>query len=120
MLSFKRGKWTKRLSSSKRPWKSILTMWTPAATLVRPSSKRGSWTNDAVAQYKKTLEINPNYAQANYNLGLVLFQKGQLDDAIAHYQKAVKINPYHPGAHNNFGNALLQKGQVDEAVDKFQ
>jgi hypothetical protein len=30
---------------------------------------------------QRAQEINPNYAQANYNLGLAPSQKGQVDDA---------------------------------------
>jgi tetratricopeptide (TPR) repeat protein len=49
--------------------------------------------DDAVAQYEKVLEINPDYLNAHYNVGIALFQKGQLDEPIAVFQKAVKINP---------------------------
>jgi protein O-mannosyl-transferase len=76
--------------------------------------------DDAVAQYQKALEINPNYVAAHYNLGNALFRKGQLDEAIAHFQKALEINPKDAEAHINLGNALLQKEQFDEAVGQFQ
>ncbi|MBV8278300.1 MAG: tetratricopeptide repeat protein [Verrucomicrobia bacterium] len=76
--------------------------------------------DEAVAQYQRALEINPNDAEAHYNLGLVLFRNGQLDKAIAQYQKGLEINPNYVQAHNNLGNALFQKGQLDEAVAQFQ
>jgi tetratricopeptide (TPR) repeat protein len=77
--------------------------------------------DDAIAQYQKAVEINPNYVQAHYNLGLALFQKGQLDEAVAEFQKAVEINPNDADAHSNLGNALFQKGELDEAaVAQFQ
>ena len=49
-------------------------------------------------QYQKALEINPNYMEAHSNLGVALFQKGQLDEAIAQYQKALEINPNYVGS----------------------
>ena len=33
--------------------------------------------DEAMAQYLKTLEINPDYIQAHINLGNMLFEKGQ-------------------------------------------
>ena len=43
-----------------------------------------------MAEYQKALEINPNYAEAHYNLGNALIQKGQVDEAIAEFQKALE------------------------------
>jgi hypothetical protein len=34
------------------------------------------------------LEINPNYAEAHYNLGIALLQIGRLNEAVSHYNKA--------------------------------
>jgi tetratricopeptide (TPR) repeat protein len=76
--------------------------------------------DDAVAQYEKALEINPNYVAAHYNLGNALFRKGQLDEAIAQFQKALEISPKNAEARINLGNAFLQKEQLDEAVGQFQ
>ena len=53
---------------------------------------------------------------AHTNIGLVLFQKGQIDDAIAHYRSALQMQPDWWDAEYNLGTALLAKGQVDEAI----
>jgi len=63
-----------------------------------------------------TLAKNPNCETGYNNLGLVLFQKGQVDEAIVDYQEALEIAPNAAKAHNNLGNALLHKGQVDVAI----
>jgi tetratricopeptide (TPR) repeat protein len=67
-----------------------------------------------------TLAKNPHTWLGRCNLGVVLFQKGQVDDAIAQYQKALEINPNYVAAHYNLGNALFQKGQLDEAVAQYR
>jgi tetratricopeptide (TPR) repeat protein len=67
-----------------------------------------------------TLAKNPNSWLGHCNLGLALFQKGQVDDAIAQYQKAVEIYPNYVAAHYNLGNALLQKGQLDTALAQYE
>jgi tetratricopeptide (TPR) repeat protein len=67
-----------------------------------------------------TLAKNPNTWLGHCNLGVVLFQKGQVDDAVAQYQKALEINPNYVAAHYNLGNALFQKGQLDQALAQYQ
>ena len=76
--------------------------------------------DDAIAHYKKALQINPDDADAHNNLGIALRQKGKVDEAIAHYKKALQINPDDAEAHNNLGAALFQKGKVDEAIAHYQ
>ena len=41
-----------------------------------------------IASYKTAIRINPNYANAYYNLGLALKKQGKKSDAIAQFQKA--------------------------------
>jgi tetratricopeptide (TPR) repeat protein len=81
--------------------------------------KKGS-VNEAIAQFQKALQIEPDFAEARNNLGNALLRKGSLDEAIAHYQRALQIKPDYAEARNNLGNALLQKGKVDEAIAYYQ
>jgi tetratricopeptide (TPR) repeat protein len=66
--------------------------------------------------WRTTLSRNPGCWMAHNNLGIVLFEKGQLDDAIAHYRKTLQMQPNFWDADYNLGTALLGKGQVDEAI----
>ena len=36
--------------------------------------------DDAIAMIKKSLAINPDYAESHYNLSRALAQKGQMDE----------------------------------------
>jgi tetratricopeptide (TPR) repeat protein len=81
--------------------------------------QKGS-VNEAMAQYQKALQINPDYAEAHNNLSNALLQKGNVDEAITHLQKALQIDPDYAYAHNNLGNALIQKGSVNEAMAHYQ
>jgi len=71
---------------------------------------------DIETLWRTTLAKNPECWMAHTNLGLVLFQKGQIDDAIAHYRSALQMQPDWWDAEYNLGAALLAKGQVDEAI----
>ena len=66
------------------------------------------------------MKVNPNYEEAHSNLGLALFQKGQVDDAVAQYQKALEIDPNSFVTHSNLGLVLFQKGEPDEAITQFR
>ena len=50
--------------------------------------------------WRKVLQLNPNDAQAHYNLGQALNRQNKLDAAIAAYRKAIQINPKYYYAHN--------------------
>ncbi|MGO8697772.1 MAG: tetratricopeptide repeat protein [Limisphaerales bacterium] len=77
-------------------------------------------TDQAIAQYRKALEIKPDYERPYYNLGLALFRKGELDAAVAQYRKALEIKPDFVMARSNLGLAFDQEGNTDEAIAQFR
>jgi len=79
-----------------------------------------SYWRDSETLWTHTLACTSDNGTAHNNLGVVLFQKGEVNQAMAHYQKALQINPNDPNAWNNIGNALLQEGKLDEAIPYFQ
>src|SRR6266487_2858272 len=48
--------------------------------------------DESAAQLRKTLEIDPTFFYAHYNLGIVLQVTGNLSGAIAEYEKAKQLN----------------------------
>ncbi len=76
--------------------------------------------DEAMTEYQKASEINPNFAEAHNNLGNALLQTGHVDEAMVQYQKALEINPNSVDAHSDLAWALLQKRQVDEAIAECQ
>ena len=49
---------------------------------------------DAIAHFEAALRINPDLAQAHFNLGNALSQlPGRLPDALAEYEAALRITP---------------------------
>src|SRR5439155_1098352 len=66
------------------------------------------------------IDLRSSYAEAHYNLGRLLVQKGLLDEAIAHYEKALEMNPADAEAHNNLGATLFANGHVDEAIAHYR
>jgi len=74
----------------------------------------------AIAQYRKALEIKPDYAEAHLNLGNILAARGQADEAIAQFRMALEFDPDNVKAHNNLGHVLAAKGQVNEAIIQYR
>jgi tetratricopeptide (TPR) repeat protein len=81
--------------------------------------QRGN-VDEAITQYQKALQIEPDYAEAHDNLGTLFVRMGRVEEGIAQFQKALRIQPDYAGAHDNLGAALLQTGKVDEAIAQFQ
>ncbi len=79
----------------------------------------GKW-DGAIEQYRKALDLNPEYADARLNLGVALFRKGQVDEAIEQYQAALRLHPQYADAHIDLGVALFRKGRVDQAIEQYQ
>lgn len=76
--------------------------------------------DQAIAHYQKTLEMEPDFADAEYNLGNALVEKNEIDNAIIHCQRAVGLRPNDPEVQLALGNALLRKGMVEEAITHYE
>jgi tetratricopeptide (TPR) repeat protein len=52
----------------------------------------------AISELKKCLAMVPDYAIANYHIGLAYYANKEFDKARAHLKKALKIDPKFDGA----------------------
>jgi len=75
---------------------------------------------DLETLWRTTIAKNPSCWMAYNNLGVVQFQKGDLDDAIEKYEQSLRLNPDYAEARYNLGSALLQKGKIDDAIAQCQ
>ena len=76
--------------------------------------------NEAVINYRKSIQINPDYAEGYNNLGSVLYKLEKFEESIDSYLQAIKINPNYAEAYNNFGNLLKGTSKVDEAILNYE
>ena len=68
----------------------------------------------AIAHYKKALEIRPNNAKAQFNLGDVYYAKQSYDTAYNEFQKVLELSPdakLKSDAVYNMGNCLLAQNK---------
>jgi tetratricopeptide (TPR) repeat protein len=76
--------------------------------------------DEAIACYKKAIELNPKFAWAHNNLGNALLDKGQVDEAVACLKKAIELNPKYAVAHYDLGVALRKQRKLEEAVAEYR
>ena len=71
---------------------------------------------EAIAHYRRALEIRPAGAAVDYNLGIALASRGQVEEAILHFRRALELRPDGAAIAYKLANALLSKGQLDESI----
>jgi len=75
---------------------------------------------EAVAIYRKALELEPRIAEIHFNLGVVLGHLGRVEEAIASYRKALGLKPDLTVAYFNLGVVLQEQGKFEEAVTCYR
>jgi tetratricopeptide (TPR) repeat protein len=78
----------------------------------------------ALAAFRQATAINPRYAEAHSNLGVILLEyKKDNDGAIAAFRQAIAADPRFPEAHKthyNLGQALFRKGDWVGAMTAYR
>jgi tetratricopeptide (TPR) repeat protein len=83
---------------------------------------------EAEVHFRRSIELNPDYAAAYENYAQLLMRAGKFDaavDAVRKYIQAVSTYPEYArpdvaGAYTNLGNALLARGRYKEAIGEFE
>ena len=76
--------------------------------------------DEALVHYEEAIRLQPNYANAYYNRGNVLFTKGRIDEAMADWEKTLQIQPNDADAHTCIGNAFLRQSSPKEAIAHYE
>src|SRR5262249_30810021 len=71
--------------------------------------------DDALAVYRRALELDPTYAEAHSGLGGVRHEQGHFEEAQAHYREALRHKPDLPAAHCALGTVREELGDFTEA-----
>ncbi|SHF56836.1 Tetratricopeptide repeat-containing protein [Arenibacter palladensis] len=74
---------------------------------------------DCIRVAEKSLELNPEYADALNNIGIGHFYLLNYDQAIEAYGKALEINPSYQLAKNNLENAKNKKKDMANAISNL-
>jgi tetratricopeptide (TPR) repeat protein len=76
---------------------------------------------EARAHFLRALELNPDYAEAHFNLGLLLRREpGGAAAAAAQFGRATELTPRYPEAHYYLANSLGDLGRTAEAIGQYE
>jgi len=75
---------------------------------------------EAVVEYRRSLQHNPNHRDALSNLGASLANRGQLEEAALQFERLIVVDPNNADAHANLGEVLTVAGPRGRAVRAFR
>ena len=70
---------------------------------------------EAEREYKKALELDPEYFEAHLEYGKSLELQGRIDGALAEFAEAAKLRPESPEPHTSLAEMYAQIGEVAKA-----
>ena len=75
---------------------------------------------ESESKLKKAISLNPEYANAYYNLAVLFIGQGNLEKAELELKKAIKLKSDFAIAHYNLGFILKDQGRLKEAESYTQ
>ena len=72
--------------------------------------------DQAIASFRQALHLKRDYAEAHYNIGLALQQKGQYEAAIASLRLALQLKPQMAEAQQALGVQFCRLERYEEAA----
>jgi tetratricopeptide (TPR) repeat protein len=76
------------------------------------------WRDD-LTLFTRAHELTVDNALVEFNLGVIMYGRGDLERALFHYREALRIEPNASDVHNNIGNTLLLQERVEEAANSY-
>jgi eukaryotic-like serine/threonine-protein kinase len=71
-------------------------------------------------EYRRAIELKPNYATAHHWLGADLSNLKRFDESIAELRRAQELDPLSPIIGTNLGDMLVLARRYDEAIAQFK
>ena len=75
-------------------------------------------TTDGIPQ--KSVQLDPQDAEAYYNLGVIFRELGKLEEAEKSYRKAILLKPDYAEAYSNIGVIFKKLGKLNEAEASYR
>jgi tetratricopeptide (TPR) repeat protein len=72
--------------------------------------------DEAIAEYRRSIEIDPAYPQSHLNLGALLAEKGETTEAIGSFRRALALDPGCAPARLDLAMALGRAGAAAAAL----
>lgn len=84
------------------------------------SAAQQGMADQAMALYRKSIELDPNYGQALTGLGAMLLLQKRIDEAQPLFEKALSLDPHHATALVNLAMIDQARGRPESALRRLQ
>lgn len=74
-----------------------------------------NFVDEAIGNFKRVIELNPEFIRAHIKLGQAYFKKGEYEESIKSFLEAYKLNPNYPDISNNIGVVYTKTGNFSSA-----
>ena len=85
----------------------------------RLDSDASRWA-EALAAYRRAVELDPKFADAHCNLGSLHFNRERRDLALASFRRVLQIDPGHAEANLTLGSMLEGEGRDEQALRHYR
>jgi superkiller protein 3 len=76
--------------------------------------------DEAIAEYRKALQLEPENARVHFGLGKIYYNEKQLyHEAVAEYERAIQLDPKFVEAHLSLGEIYEEKGLYQDAITRY-
>jgi tetratricopeptide (TPR) repeat protein len=75
---------------------------------------------EAIVFFRRAIDLNPDFAEAYYNLGVAYEELGKHEDSVETLKKAIRLTPENANAHYALGYAYYQLKRYKESVDALE
>jgi len=73
----------------------------------------------ALSQFRKILDVKPDFSRARLLSATILLQQQRVDDAVTEIGRVLDADPGNALAHNLLGSAYMAKGMYDEGMKEL-
>jgi tetratricopeptide (TPR) repeat protein len=78
------------------------------------------YSDSALANYKKAIDLNPHHASSHYRLGLMYFKRNAFNEARQELLTAIKLDPNNYAPHYYMGKISRMNGDRVKALEQFE
>jgi tetratricopeptide (TPR) repeat protein len=75
--------------------------------------------DQAIAEYQKALELQPDWAVAHFRLAQDYQKLGRTDDAITHWKLATRFDPQFYSAYDLLAGAYERQGNLPKSIEAY-
>ena len=71
-------------------------------------------------EYRRAIELNPNYEPSHHNLGVMLFRIGRTEEGMAEVRRALELEPFSLVVNRLYGEVLIYSRRYDEGLAQLK